>query len=456
MFTYPSIRLDDVEETLSAVNSLLMLNNNSSNLPGDYPPMRGTARVTPTISTPVYSRVTSMPTSTTNQQTLPTQTPASTILTSTSQSKDLITLVSNIVSSSKVNADKQQTTQSTTIPSLSGTPSIPIGNMRSHIEEVIEDVAKGAATGTTTGTTNTVTTSSTSSTMIDANTTIVDSNIVTSVSNSTGSSKATAIPPVLRDVMKTPCPATTNASATSGLTSETRNIFDSHRSSTSPLKTSVASTTTTNVSTTVTPSTAAASNIVRPATSKTSGTHKRVSTPKIEPTIPSVPNSLLQPYVHMIPPESEILAVAAAAAAHSNFPFQLFAPLPTGSSNPAINASTNLLNPSLSLESATLPGSAPTNSNRGSSATGHMLNNAFLNTIMSGQQTVATNNNAHSGEKTSRRYVKKSIKILFLMKSYCFYLFFLEKQQQNWRMHRPRPHRIGRHLFNKQYQFRFH
>ncbi|CAF4298111.1 unnamed protein product, partial [Adineta steineri] len=184
------------EETLSAVNSLLMLNNNPPNLAGDHPPMKGTARVTPTISKPVYSFVTSLPSPTDQQsrQSATTTTTTTAAITSTTtttsvetpstQQNDLITMVSNIVSSANLNGDKSTVTTSSP-SSLSTTAT----TTRSHIESVIDDVAKGVST--------------TTAIVTEPTTSIVDTNPSSSISTNT--TKSTSIPTVLRDVMKTPC-----------------------------------------------------------------------------------------------------------------------------------------------------------------------------------------------------------------------------------------------------------
>lgn len=367
---------ENVEETLSAVNSLLMLNNNPPNISGDHPPNKGTARVTPTISKPVYTFVASLP-SPTDQQSrqtttaTPTATTAS-VSTSSTQPKDLITMVSNIVSSSNLSGEKQPVTNISTTTAA-----------RSHIEEVIDDVAKGASTTSTTIVT-------------EPTTSIVDTNPLTSASlTSTATTKSTPIPHILRDVMKTPCltsSTTVTTTTTTTAASETLNIFDSHRRSTSPLKTatsSIPSTTTTTSSTPVVPV------VVRPTSAKTPTTHKRSSTPKTEP--PSAQSTTMHPFPHMLASDSTLFA--AAAAHHQNFPFPLFGPLSSNPANPTGNSSSNLLASSLVSNSPPLSTRTSSTSSSSSITNSHMMTNSFLNTIMTAQP----NSNQHTHEKGSRR-----------------------------------------------------
>ncbi|CAF4789647.1 unnamed protein product, partial [Rotaria magnacalcarata] len=67
---------------------------------------------------------------------------------------------------------------------------------------------------------------------------------------------------------------------------------------------------------------------------------------------------LLHQFPHMLTPDGSLFA-AAAAAHHSNFPFPLFAPLPSNPSNPAGNSSSNLLASSLVSNSPPLSARAP-------------------------------------------------------------------------------------------------
>ncbi|CAF4640218.1 unnamed protein product, partial [Rotaria sp. Silwood1] len=387
---------ENVEETLSAVNSLLMLNNNTSNISGDHPAIKGAARITPTISKPVYSYVASLP-SPTDQQTrqvatTPTTTSVSTVST---QQNDLITMVSNIVSSSNITGEKPPITTSTTTTTTTTTTT------RSHIGEVIDDVAKSLST--------------TTSIITEPTTSIVDTNSLSS-STSTGTNKSTSIPNILRDVMKTPC-LTSSTTA-----SETLNLFDPHHRSTSPLKTTTTITTTTpaapaNISTTTisaniptTATTTASSSttpivpvLVRPTLSKTPTSHKRSSTPKTELPQPSstASSAMMHPFSHMLTPDGSIFAAAAAAAHHQSFPFPLFAPL---SSNPTGNSSSNLLAPSLVSSSPPLSTRTSSTSSSSPSTSSHIINHSFLNTIMAGQQnSSSTNPNPLTHEKASKR-----------------------------------------------------
>jgi hypothetical protein len=361
---------ENVEETLSAVNSLLMLNNNPPNLSGDHPAMKGTARVTPTISKPVYSFVASLP-SPTDQQSRQTATTTTTtsVATPPTQQNDLITMVSNIVSSANLSGEKQPATT------------------RSHIEEVIDDVAKGVST--------------TTAILTEPTASIVDTNPLSS-STSANTTKSTAIPNILRDVMKTPCLTSSTTVTTTTAASETLNLFDSHRRSTSPLKPTT-TTSTTNVSTTITSSIPVVPVVIRPALSKTPTSHKRSSTPKTDP--PPAPSPLLHPFSHMLTPDGSLFAAAAAAAHHQNFQFSLFPTLPTNSSNPTGNSSSNLLASSLVSSSPPLSTRTSSTSTSSSSTNSHMINNSFINTIMAGQQnSSSTNSNQHTHEKGSRRY----------------------------------------------------
>ncbi|CAF1547502.1 unnamed protein product, partial [Adineta ricciae] len=392
---------ENVEETLSAVNSLLMLNNNPANLAADHPAMKGTARVTPTISKPVYSFVASLPSPTDqkSRQPQPTATVTATttgISTPSTQQNDLITMVSNIVSSSNLTSDK---TSVTAAPSTVG-----VVTTRSHIEEVIDDVAKGVSTTATTSTTTAIVTESAPS-IIDA-TPLLSSSAGTT-STTTVTTKSTPIPNVLRDVMKTPCltssatatTPTTSTTVAATTTSETLNLFGSHRRSTSPLKTTLP----TNVATAA----PVAPIVVRPTTSKTSSNHKHSSTPKTDQPPPS--RSPIVNFPHILAGESNpfAAAVAAAAAHHPNFAFSLFPPI---SGNPTSSAGTspsNLLAPPIvssspphvaTRTSLSANNSSPSNSN-------HIVNTLLLNTIMSGQQNqqISSSTTQHTHEKVSKR-----------------------------------------------------
>ena len=356
----PSALNENVEETLSAVNSLLMLNNNPANLSGDHPSMKGAARVTPTISKPVYSVVTSLP-SPTNQQTR--QTPVTTsVSTSTTQQNDLITMVSNIVSSSNINADKPSTTTTTTTSANTSS--------RSHIEEVIDDVAKGALTTSVPATTTT---------------TPLISEPITSI---------------VHDVMRTPCLTSSTTAPTTTTTTvgtETLNIFDTHRHSTSPLKTST--TTTTPATTTTTTAASASVNpvapaVVRPTSSKTSTSHKRSATPKTDvptPTTSTTASPILHGFPHMLTPNGGIFT----AGHHSTIPFSIFNSLPSNIPNSSGNPS---------LVSSSPPLATRTSSNRSNSPStnSHITVNPLLNTMTSGQQK-STSSNSQTHEKASRR-----------------------------------------------------
>ena len=404
---------ENVEETLSAVNSLLMLNNNPSNLPGDHAGGKGAARVAPTISKPVYSFVASLP-SPTNQQSRPT--PASTsVSTPVPQQTDLITLVSNIVSSSSLTGDKPSTpgllsasspavpAAVTTTTTTAATTTIAAANTatRSHIEEVIDDVAKGGSTS-----------AAATATATEPTVPLVDTTSV--ASSSAGTTKSTPIPNILRDVMKTPCLASstaattpTTATTTSVAASETLNIFDSHRRSSSPLKTiTTTPTVTTSVSTATTSSVPVVPALVRPTLTKTSSTHKRSATPKTELPTPAVvaSSAMIHPFSHMVTPDGSFLAANSAGVHHPNFPFPLFAPLPSSSITSTSHASSNLLAPS-HVSSSPPMSIRTTSTNNNSSSTGaHMLPNPFLNTIMSGQQNpLPMNANPHTHEKGPRR-----------------------------------------------------
>jgi hypothetical protein len=392
-----------------------MLNTNPSNASGDHPVLKGTARVTPTISKPVYSLVTSFP-STTCQQSRSTATlSTSTSSTPTTQSTDLITLVSNIVSSSNLSVDKSAT--------LVSTATVPITSTRSHIEEVIDDVAKGGLTTTTTPSTTTPTRTptppppSTTTTTVPITTIItsepvtstVDTNPVSSsVSSSTGTTKSTSIPHILRDVMKTPSlppptnPVTSAMKTTTAVTSETLNLFDTHHRATSPLKTTAATTTTltTSVSTTVPSSTPIVPVVVRPTASKTPTNPKRSSTPKAD-SLPSVASTMLQPFAHMLTSDSSVFA--AVAAAQQNFSFPFFTPL-SNANHSTGNASSNLLTSSLMPGTSLLATRTSSTTNTNSTSSGHVMTNPFLNTIMSGQQPTSLTNTNHAHEQASRRY----------------------------------------------------
>lgn len=383
---------ENVEETLSAVNSLLMLNNNPPNPSGDHPAMKGAARVTPTISKPVYSLVTSLP-SPTDQQTRQAATISVTtsVPTPTTQQNDLITMVSNIVSSSNMNTDK---------PSIVNTTPANTSS-RSHIEEVIDDVAKG-----------TLTTSVATATPVISEpiTSIVETNTLpTASSSSITAPKSTSIPNIVRDVMRTPCltsstTATTATTTTAG--TETLNIFDAHRRSTSPLKTLTTSvpssfTSTTTTTTTSSSSTPVAPVVVRPTSSKTPTSHKRSATPKTDLPLPSTttttttPSPIMHPFPHMLTPDGSIFAAAAVAAAssghHPNFPISLYGLLPSNAANP-------------SLVSKSPPLATRTSANRSNSPStnSHITVNPLINTITSGQQK-STPSNSQTHEKASRR-----------------------------------------------------
>ncbi|UJR25262.1 hypothetical protein I4U23_006614 [Adineta vaga] len=415
LFYFCFFSLDEnVEETLSAVNSLLMLNNNPPNLAGDHPVMKGTARIAPTISKPVYSFVASLP-SPTDQQTrqppITTPTTTATVTTPSTQQNDLITMVSNIVSSNNLNTDKPSvtttaatTTITTTTTTTTTTSATGTASTRSHIEEVIDDVAKGIST---TATTAIVTESTTS--MVDTNSLISSSVGVTSTTTS-APSKTTPIPNILRDVMKTPCltssttvtTSTTTTSVAATTASETLNLFDSHYRSTSPLKT-IISTSTATSTTAPTSVTSVAPVIVRPTVSKSSSSssHKHSSTSKTD-TPPPSRSPIPHPFPHMLTSDGNLFA---AAAHHSNFPFALFAQLPSNASNSAGTPPSNLLASSLVSNSPPLATRISSGNNSSSSTSSHMINSAFLNTIMTGQQnpSLPSNTSQHTHEKASRR-----------------------------------------------------
>ncbi|CAF3588991.1 unnamed protein product [Adineta steineri] len=393
------------EETLSAVNSLLMLNNNPPNLAGDHPPMKGTARVTPTISKPVYSFVTSLPsptdqqsrqsatTTTTTAAAITSTTTTTSVATPSTHQNDLITMVSNIVSSANLNGDKSTVTTSS--PSSLSTTTTTATTTRSHIESVIDDVAKGVST--------------TTAIVTEPTTSIVDTNPSSSISTNT--TKSTSIPTVLRDVMKTPCltssTTVTTATTTTAAASETLNLFDSHRRSTSPLKTSPMTATTTTTTTNVLSTTATASStpvvpaVVRPTSQKASTNHKRSSTPKADPP-PTVPSPILHPFQHMLSADGNLFVAAAAAAHHSSFPFSIFGQLGTNPVNPTGSSPTNLLATSLVSSSPPLATRTSSISNSSSNATSHIVNNPFLNTIMAGQQNLSSSS-AHSNQNTHEK-----------------------------------------------------
>lgn len=381
---------ENVEETLSAVNSLLMLNNNPSNISGDHPALKGAARVTPTISKPVYTFVASLP-SPTDQQTRQTTTttaatvvppPTTSVSTPPTQQTDLITMVSNIVSASNLSGEKQPVTTTTATPTIT--------TSRSHIEEVIDDVAKNSSSSATTIAAAIAT---------EPTTSIVDTNTLTSTSSS-GTTKSTSIPNILRDVMKTPCltsSTTVTTTTTTTAASETLNLFDTHRRSTSPLKA------TTTTATTITAPIPVVPVVVRPTSSKTPTTHKRSSTPKTEIPTPT-PLPMMHPFPHMLTAEGTIYAAAAAAAHHQNFPFPIFGPLSGNPANPTGNSSTNLLASSLVSNSPPLSTRTSSTSSSSPSTNSHIMTNPFLNTIMAGQQNLSTaNSNQHTHEKPSRR-----------------------------------------------------
>ena len=302
-----------------------------------------------------------------------------------------MTLVSNIVSSP-------------TIAPAAPTPSAS----RSHIEEVIDDVAKGGSTTpvSTVATPSVTTTATTSNATIvpEPNTSTPETNVIPPAP---ASSKAASIHPILRDVMKTPCltstttPSTVTAptTTTTSVASETLNLFDSHRRSTSPLKTTAnTTTTTTNVSTTVTSSTfrrsgcCSTDRLENYDQSQTIiGRRKRTNQHRFL-------QQCFTAFPQLIPSEGGLFA--AAAAHHPNFPYQLFNP-----SNPSVNSPSNLLSPSLLSNSPPLSvrtsASAANSSN--SSATSHMMTNPLVNTIMSAQQQSGISGNVMHGHEKSRR-----------------------------------------------------
>ena len=371
---------ENVDETLNAVNSLLMLNNNPSNIPGDHSSAKGTARVPPTISKPVYTFVPSLPSPTdqqSRQTTTTTVTPTTTttsVSTPSTQSKDLITMVSNIVSSSNLTGEKSTVTNAPTTTTA-----------RSHIEEVIDDVAKGTST-------TTIVTEPTAS--------IVDTIPLSSVppsSTPVATTKTTPIPNILGNVMKTPCLTSSTTVTTTTVTtaaSETLNLFDTRRRSTpSKMTTSTVPTTTT---TTTASSTPVVPVVVRPISAKTSTSQKHSSASKADP--PSSTASLIHPFSHLLGSDNTLFA----AVHHQNFPFSLFGPLSSNPPNPTGNSSSNLLAPS--LVSSSPPLATRTSSSSTSSSTAitnsHIMTNPFLNPIATGQ----TNANLHTHEKASRRY----------------------------------------------------
>ena len=376
-FKYNVRSLDEnVDETLNAVNSLLMLNNNPANIPGDPATMKSTARVPPTISKPVYTFMPSLPSpidQQSRQTTTITSTPTtSSVVTTPTQPKDLIKMVSNIVSSPNLPGEKPTVTN----PSTTATS-------RSHIEEVIDDVAKN---------------SSTTAIVTEPTTSIVDSTPLSSVSTPVAATKTTSLPNILGNVMKTPCltsSTTVTTTTTTTAASETLNLIDGHRRSTSSSKTTVPTMPTTTTTTT-TSSTPVAPMVGRPTSAKTTTSHKRSSTPKTEPP-PSISSPMLHSFSHMLGSDSTLLAAAAAAA----YPFSLFGPL--SSSNPVnpTGTSSNLL--ASSLASSSPPLSTRTSSTSSSTAltNTHIMTNSFHNSVVTGQA------NPHTHEKASRRYEKR-------------------------------------------------
>lgn len=377
---------ENVDETLNAVNSLLMLNNNPPNMPGDPSSAKGTARVPPTISKPVYTFVPSLPSPTdqqSRQTTSTTVTPTTTtpsVSTPSTQPKDLITMVSNIVSSSNLTGEKSTVTNAPTTTTS-----------RSHIEEVIDDVAKGT---------------STTAIVTEPTTSIVDTIPLSSVSASStpvATTKTTPIPNILGNVMKTPCLTSSTTVTTTTVTtaaSETLNLFDTHHRRSTPSKTTTSNIPTTTTTTTAVSSTPIVPVVVRPTSAKTSTSQKHSSASKIDPPS-STASSMIHPFPHMLGSDNTLLAAAAAAAAHhQNFPFPLFGSLPT--SNSVGNSPSNLLAPS--LVSSSPPLATRTSSSSTSSSTAmtnsHIMTNPFLNPIVTGQ----TNSNLHTHEKASRRY----------------------------------------------------
>lgn len=352
-----------------------MLNNNAPNIPGDPASMKGTACVPPTISKPVYSFVASLPsptdqqsrqkTTTTSTTTTTTTTTTTSVSTTPTQPKDLITMVSNIVSSPNLAGEKP------IVPTTSATVT-----SRSHIEEVIDDVAKSA---------------STTAIVTEPTASIVDTTPLSSVSTTAAAAKTTPLPNILGNVMKTPCLTSSTTATTTTMTtaaSETLNLFDPHRRPTSSSSSSskTAASTTPTTTTTTTSSTPVVPVVVRPTSAKTPTSHKRSSTPKTDPT-PSISSPLIHPFQHMLGSDPALLAAAAAAAHHPNFPFSLFNPL---SSNPSGTPSLASSSPPLATRtSSTSSSTAITNS--------HIMTNPFHNPLATAQAT------PHTHEKASRR-----------------------------------------------------
>lgn len=403
-----------------------MLNNNPSNIPGDHSSAKGTARVPPTISKPVYTFVPSLPSPTGQQsrQTTTTVTPTTTttsVSTPSSQPKDLITMVSNIVSSSNLTSEKSTVTNASTATTS-----------RSHIEEVIDDVAKGTSTTTTIVT--------------EPTTSIVDTIPLSSVSASStpvATTKTTPIPNILGNVMKTPCLTSSTTVTTTTVTtaaSETLNLFDTHRRSTS----SKTTTSTIPTTTTTASSTPVAPVVVRPTSAKTPINQKHSSASKADPPS-STASPMIHPFSHILGSDNTLFS----AAFHQSFPFSLRDPL--SSSNPPGNSSSNLLAPP--PVSSSLPLATRTSSSSTSSSTAitnsHIMTNPFLNPIVTGQ----TNTNPYIHEKASRRYGN------LLFSSFIEYIvefLFPENRPRKAQVHHHHHPPVVQLRYNKQYQCRLH
>ncbi|CAF3820962.1 unnamed protein product [Rotaria sp. Silwood1] len=128
--------------------------------------------------------------------------------------------------------------------------------------------------------------------------------------------------------MKTPC--LTSSTTIMTTTRETLNLFDSHRYSTSELKTlTTATTIPANILTTtasILSTTPVVSILVQPTLSK----------------ISTISSPMIRQFSHIPTSDASLFA-----AHHENFSFSLFAPLSSNSTNPAEIPSSNLLASSL-------------------------------------------------------------------------------------------------------------
>ncbi|CAF0752949.1 unnamed protein product, partial [Didymodactylos carnosus] len=339
---------ESVEETLNAVNSLLMLNNRA-----DIPAVVNsehqktetnskiicqTISAAPTISTPIYNVVTSLPSPSTNRST----------------NRDLMTLVSNIVGTT----------------STSSSLSTIEKHQRSHIEEIIDDVAKGHTSSPSTH----ETTSSTTMSIIDP------FSFTSNDSHLRYQQKDQTIKPFRElplPTMKTPCP-TTLSSGNSDFSCA--NIFGNNSdNNNSIINNNLLSTETSRSSTSPSTTTTTVPLLARPSVSNTPTRETSSSSPSNKNTEQQhLLNAAAQLFPHMLTPDGTF---------SQHFPF----PFLSSSSHNSPNQASNIVSATFS----TSPPSAnnTTMNNKAQlSSNNVVLSNPFPNMLLSSENSTNSTN----------------------------------------------------------------